>query len=205
MSSNLSSSTGPDSTSSSLLGRVKAQDQKAWQKLVDLYAPLIYGQCRRSGLRPEDSRDVLQEVFSAVLKDIAGFRGTGRRGSFRSWLRTVTTHRISDFLRQQQGQPSAEGGTDAQWRLLQLPDSLDDSVFSDSRAEDLALERRAVELVRAEFEDSTWQAFWRVTFDAQPPYYVAEELGMTVDAVYKAKSRVLRRLRQEFRDLEDWG
>jgi len=64
------------------------------------------------------------------------------------------------------------------------------------------LRLRALELIRAEFEDRTWQAFWRVTVDGQPTKDVAQELGVTPSAVRLAKSRVLRRLREELGDLE---
>jgi RNA polymerase sigma-70 factor (ECF subfamily) len=168
------------STSASLLQRVKTQDPEAWQRLVRLYGPLVYHWCRISGLKSEDTADIVQEVFCAVAPGIAGFRGD-RPGSFRAWLRTVTRNKIYDLFRRRQGQAEAKGGTTA--------------------AED-ALWRRAVELVRAEFEDRTWQAFWRVAVDGQPPAGVAEELSMTVHAVYQAKYRVLGRVRRELSDLD---
>jgi RNA polymerase sigma-70 factor (ECF subfamily) len=53
------------------------------------------------------------------------------------------------------------------------------------------------EMVRAEFENRTWDAFRRVAIEGQPSARVATDLGMSIEAVYQAKSRVLRRLRQE--------
>jgi len=186
------------STSASLLQRVKTQDPEAWQRLVRLYGPLVYHWCRISGLKGEDTADIVQEVFCAVAPGIAGFRG-GRPGSFRAWLRTVTRNKIHDLFRRRQGQAEAKGGTTAQQQLLEVPQPPELTEPPD--AED-ALWRRAVELVRAEFEDRTWQAFWRVAVDGQPPVGVAEELSMTVHAVYQAKYRVLGRVRQELSDLD---
>lgn len=196
----------PESTSPSLLDRVAARNPEGWQRLFDLYRPLICYWCLRAGVCPEDTEDVVQEVFTAVTRDIGGFRRTGRRGCFRSWLRTVTRRRISDFFRRQRGQPCAKGGTDHQQQLLQTPSPPDSSATSELPVEEDALVcNRALELVRAEFEETTWRAVRRVVIDRQRPRDVAKELGMTDAAVYQAKSRVLRRLRQELRDLEDFA
>jgi len=190
------------STSSSLLQRVKAEDPKAWQRLVDLYGPLVYHWCRSSGLQGEDAADIVQEVFCSVVSGIAGFRGSGRRGSFRAWLRAITRNKIHDLFRRKRGQPEAKGGTGAQQQLMEVPQPLEAAELTDPPEAEDALWRRAVELVRAEFEDRTWQAFWRVAVDGHPPAAVAKELSTTVHAVYKAKSRVLRRVRQELADLD---
>jgi RNA polymerase sigma-70 factor (ECF subfamily) len=192
----------PSSTSSSLLERVKARQPEAWGRLVDLYAPLVYRWCRQLGLRAADAGDVVQEVFGSVVSSIDDFRGSEHRGSFRAWLRSITRHRVSDHFRRQHGQPEAVGGSSVQQELRQLPQPDGPPSASDSTHSEDPLWRRALELVRAEFEDRTWRAFWRVVVDAQRPADVADELGMTIHAVYKAKSRVLRRVRQQLGDLE---
>lgn len=190
-----------ESTSTSLLQRVKLQEPEAWRRLAELYGPLVYRWCRQSGLQGEDAADVVQEVFIAVATGIAGFRGQRVKGSFRAWLRTVTRNKVYDHFRGLRGEAEAEGGTTAQEKLAQVPEPIE---FSDDtpREAEHAFWRRAVEFVRAEFEDRTWQAFWQVAVDGRSPADVAEALEMTVDAVYQAKSRVLRRLRQELSDLE---
>ncbi len=149
----------PGSTSSSLLGRVKARNPEAWQRLVDLYSPLIYGWCRRAGLQPEDATDVVQEVFCAVLKGMGDFRGSGAAGSFRHWLWGIARHRLLQYFRDRQGTPEAKGGTWAQQQLQELPEQLEASSLSGGPAAEDALWRRGLEVVRAEFEDCTWQAF----------------------------------------------
>ena len=190
------------STSPSLLHRVKAENPEAWQRLVNLYGPLVYHWCRSSGLKGEDTADVVQEVFCSVASGIAEFHGGDHRGSFRAWLRTITRNTIHDLFRRKHRQPEAKGGTVAQQQFLEVPQPPVASELSEPPEAEDALWRRAVEFVRAEFEDRTWQAFWRVAVDGQRPAAVAEELSTTVHAVYKAKSRVLRRVRQELADLD---
>ena len=176
-------------------------DVEAWQRLVDLYAPTIFHWCRQAGLRDEDAGDVVQEVFKSVVAGLEGFDRD--RGGFGAWLRGIARHRIQDHFRRQGGLPAARGGTDAQRQFLEIADMPDSSFPDYQKNPEADVWHRAVELVRAEFEAGTWQAFWRVAVDGQRPADVAEELGMTLGAVYKAKSRVLRRVRQELADLEE--
>lgn len=192
----------PESTSSSLLERVKANQPEAWERLVDLYGPLVYRWCRQSGVAADDAADVVQDVFNAVAGHMAEFRRERPGDSFRAWLATITRNKIRDHFRRLGHRPQAKGGTEAQQRLLQIPEPPDPSDPS-GRSADGLVSRRALELVRAEFEDRTWEAFWRVAVDGQAPVHVADDLGMSTHAVYKAKSRVLRRLRQSLGDLLD--
>ena len=189
-------------TSSSLLERVKTEDHGAWQRLVDLYAPLVYRWCRRTGIGAQDAADVLQEVFLAVATHVRDFRRDRPGDSFRGWLWTITRSKIHDHFRRRRNQPNAQGGSTAHERLGQIPDQPpaipgDDPLSSDQAA----LAQRVVELVRREVEDRTWRAFWRLAVDGQPGPDVAAELGMSVRAVYQAKYRVLQRVRREMADL----
>ncbi|MHC4180290.1 MAG: RNA polymerase sigma factor [Planctomycetota bacterium] len=194
-------SADPSSVSSTLLERVKARRPEAWERLVDLYAPMVYRWCRLSGVRREDAADVVQEVFSSVATHVADFRRENPGDSFTAWLATITRNKIRDYLRRLQGRPRARGGTDAQQQLLEIAALSELSQPSSRGHGDGSLSRRALDLVRAEFENRTWEAFWRTAVDGQCPADVAEDLGMSVNAVYKAKSRVLRRLRRELGDL----
>jgi RNA polymerase sigma-70 factor (ECF subfamily) len=188
------------STSWSLLERVKAQDQAAWGRLVELYNPLVYGWCRRAGLQAADAADLGQEVFQAVARKIADFRRDPAGGSFRGWLRVITHNKLRDFIRARQARASAAGGSDAYELLMQIPaDGPEES--AEEATEASLLYQRALELLRTEFEERSWQAFWRVVVEGQWPEDVARDLQMSVNAVYLAKSRILRRLRLEFADL----
>lgn len=190
------------STSTSLVERVRAQDPQAWERLVDLYGPLVYRQCRQMGLPSQDTHDVVQEVFRSVFSGLDDFRGD-HKGSFRAWLRGITRHRVLDHLRRDKDVPEVAGGTAAQQKFLEIPEDDDPTTTRTPVETAHPLWHQALELVKGEFEHATWQAFWKVAVDGEIPADVAAELGMTRHAVYKAKSRVLRRLRQELDGLED--
>jgi RNA polymerase sigma-70 factor (ECF subfamily) len=198
-----SSSGDESSVSISLLHRLRAQDAPAWERLVSLYGSTVLAWCRQAGLSVEDAEDVHQEVFRAVARAIGDFRREQPGDSFRGWLWTVTRRKVIDHQRHRAGQAQAAGGSTAQERLAQLPAEADlshaDSAGLSSETE--ALYHRALELIRGEFTENTWRAFWAVTVDGQPAAEAASSLGLSVGAVYIAKSRVLARLREEFADL----
>jgi RNA polymerase sigma-70 factor (ECF subfamily) len=189
-------------TSSGLLERARGHDQAAWHRLVDLYAPLIDRWCRRRGLGDADAADVRQEVLVAVAAGLASFERR-KEGAFRCWLWTITRTRIIDQERKR-GAVQAEGGTTAQERLAQAAAPLPTEPPQADEATDRdGLYRRALDLIRRDFEESTWLAFWRVVVEGRQAADVAAELALTRNAVYLAKARVLKRLRDEFRDLID--
>jgi len=194
-------SVSPGSTSSSLLERVKANDQQAWQRLVRLYGPLVYGWCRRAGLQATDAADVFQEVFRSVAAGIAKYRREGESGSFRRWLRAVVRSKIADHFRKRGFRAEALGGTDAHEQLAQLPEL----EMEDSRelrtSEQTLLVRRTLELIRPAFAERSWQAFWQLAVEGRTTAEVAGDLEMTEQAVRQASYRVRRRLRDELRDL----
>ena len=190
------------STSSSFLDRVKARDEGAWRRLESVYGHLVLYWCRYYGVRREDRADVCQDVFRAVAVSIDSFQRDQTGGTFRGWLRTITRSKIADHFRRQNRQPDAQGGTDAYERFLEIPDG--DSASSVPEASDqekAIIVNKTLDLIRPEFEDRTWQAFWRATVEGQPSGVVAEALEMTPGAVRQAKSRVLRRLREELHQL----
>lgn len=190
---------GPTSTSTSLLERVKIRDPEAWRRLVKLYGPLVYKWCRQSRLQADDAADVHQEVFVAVAAHMAEFRRDRTDDTFRGWLRTITRNKINDYFRRLQREAQAEGGTDAQQQRVRIPDSLPDPspALEPSENKQHEVVCRAEELLRSEFEDRTWQAFWRMTVEGHTAAEIAEDLGMTKKAVRQAKYRVVRRLRLE--------
>jgi RNA polymerase sigma-70 factor (ECF subfamily) len=194
-------------TSLSLLERVRARDQSAWHKLVKLYGPLVYGWCLRAGLQPADAADVGQEVFASLARAIDTFRHDREGDTFRGWLFTITRNKLRD--RSAAPGVRGAGGSDAQRRLSELAveSGHDASPTSDSNeANDVqALCRRAIDLVRGEFEPQSWAAFSRAFVNGDSPADIAVDLGISVNAVYLAKSRILHRLREEFSALVDFG
>jgi RNA polymerase sigma-70 factor (ECF subfamily) len=181
-----------------LLVRAQSQDQAAWQRLVSLYTPLVYRWCRMSGLQAADAADVGQEVFRAVARKIGEFRRDQPGDSFRAWLRVITRNKITDHHRQMP--IDVLGDSTAQTLIQQVPN---EPPTPEADAEEGSiLFRKAVELIQTEFEERTWRAFWRTAIDGVEAAAVAGELEVTPNAVYLAKARVLRRLREEFADME---
>jgi RNA polymerase sigma-70 factor (ECF subfamily) len=193
-------------TCRSLLERIRSDDPIAWGRLVDLYAPLVFHWCRRWELREQEIADVIQEVFQAVATHVAGFHRQRPGDTFRGWLRTITHNKVRDHFRRLGREPEGVGGTEAQLHLAQLPER--EHRAPDDDESDLA-ERRAerrlfglvLDQIRGEFEDRTWQAFWLTTVESRSAGDVAGDLGMSPGAVRVAKSRVLRRLREELGDV----
>ncbi|HUT95377.1 MAG TPA: sigma-70 family RNA polymerase sigma factor [Thermoguttaceae bacterium] len=191
------------SVSSHLLATLKTRDPEAWRRLSSLYAPEVYRWCLKKGLRPEDAADVVQEVFRTVAGRIDDFHRKSPRDTFRGWLWTITRNKLGDFFRREQRRAVAEGGTDAYQRLSQLAaDVTEDSEVAPVAAS-CELSHRVLEIIRSEFEEKTWRAFWEVVVEQVSPRGTAAKLGMTTNAVYVAKSRVLRRLREELGDVID--
>jgi RNA polymerase sigma-70 factor (ECF subfamily) len=198
-----SSSSTTGSTSSSLLGKVRSRDQDAWRRLVKIYAPLVDLWIRRAGLQPADAYDVFQEVFMAVAEGIDGFRKVRPSDRFRGWLRTIVRNKLADHFRRRGAQPAAAGGSEACRQLQEVEGPSPPAEDHDELESVRQLRLRALELIHCEFEERTWQAFWRVAAEGEAAKDVAEDLGITASAVRLAKSRVLRRLREEMEGMED--
>jgi RNA polymerase sigma-70 factor (ECF subfamily) len=189
-------------TSRSLLARVRADEPAAWDRLVTLYAPAVLHWCRHGGLREQDVADVFQEVFQAVLLHVGTFRKQQAGDTFRGWLRRITQNKVRDHFRKLGREAHGAGGSSAQERLAQLPGPppADDESAADDRTE-RGLLARGLDLIRSEFEQQTWAAFWRTAVEGRASRDVAAELSMSPGAVRVAKSRVLHRLRKELGDL----
>jgi RNA polymerase sigma-70 factor (ECF subfamily) len=188
-------------TSSSLLDRIRSDQAGAWDRLVRLYAPLLYEWCRRWKLQDQDLADVFQEVFKTLVLHIAEFRKERRSDTFRGWLWTITRNKVLDHFRRHSHEAAGAGGSQAamQWAELPAPEMVPET--DPAEAESLRrLLRRGLDLIRSEFEERTWQAFWRTAVEGRAPRDVAVELSMTSGAVRVAKSRVLQRLREELGD-----
>ena len=189
-------------TSPTLISGLRARHPEAWQRLVQIYAPLVYYWCRQAGINSHDSADVVQEVFQAVVVGVDGFRHDRPGDTFRGWLRTIFRHTVGRHWRRHGGAPHARGGTTALEQIQNCPDeprTQDDDLDSAAISE---VFHRALDLIRAELEESTWRAFWEATVEERAPCEVAESLGMSPGAVRTAKWRVLRRLRQTLGDIE---
>ena len=182
------------STSSSLIAAARARDPEAWRRLARLYGPLVYGWARRNGLQSEDASDITQEVFRKVHGALGRFEHEKPTKRFRAWLRMITRNEILQHFRRQANRPQAPGGTDAQQTLQQIPEQSPCELDESREDQQARLVQRALDLVRPEFEPRTWQAFLDFTLSDRTAADVANELGMSQQAVYQAKYRVLKRL-----------
>jgi RNA polymerase sigma-70 factor (ECF subfamily) len=191
-------------TSASLLERLRQPgDQLAWGRLVELYTPLIRGWLHRHDVRDSDADDLAQEVFAVVVRRFPDFQHNQRTGAFRAWLRTITVNCVRDFWKARRIRPAAPGGSDFAGYLERLADPDDPLSREWDREHDLHVTRTLLHLLEPQFEPRTWQAFRGVAVEGRPPSTVAAELGISVNAVFIAKSRVLARLRQEAAGLID--
>jgi RNA polymerase sigma-70 factor (ECF subfamily) len=180
-----------NTTSISLLGRLRQrEDHEAWQRFVHLYSPLLYYWVRGVKLPPADAADLVQEVLLVVVEKMPEFDYDPSR-SFRGWLRTVTLNKWRERCRRFATAPPAE---DAE--LNALADSSGTNVFAEQEYRQW-LVRQALQIMQSEFEPATWKACWEVVVEDRPAAEVAAELQVSLDVVYGAKSRVLRRLREE--------
>jgi len=194
----------PESTSSSLIERVRANSPDAWHKLVAIYTPLIYRWCRQLGVPQSDVPDVAQEVFRAVARQVAQLRSDQPGHSFRGWLYTITRNKARDGFRRRQNRPEAVGGTDIQNQLANVAEPSADSSFESGEAggEEKLLVFQVLSQLRREFSEAATTAFWRMAVEGHSAAEIAHDLGMNEKAVRQAKCRVLARLRDELKGLE---
>jgi RNA polymerase sigma-70 factor (ECF subfamily) len=189
-------------TSLTLLQRLRGNEPDAWRTMVHLYTPLVAHWCARVGVKGADADDAIQEVFHAAASSLAAFRRDRPGDSFRGWLRGITRHVLSAHFRNAARQPRGDGGTDVLERLNQVPDSVPSS--NDDDADEPAANevyRRALGMIRAAFEERAWTMFWRTAVEGRAPSEVAVEMNVSPAAVRQAKSRVLRKLKQQLGDL----
>ena len=188
-------------TSLSLLDRLKSARPEAsdWNRLQDVYLPLIRRWLGRVPGLGAEAEDLAQEVFVILVRQIPHF-DRRREGSFRAWLRQVTVNKVRTYRRQRQRRP--EGGQDLTDGFLdRLADPDGDLAREWDREHDRHVTQRLMTVVQPDFSPATWEAFRRFALDGLPAARVAEELGMTENAVIRSKARVLKRLREEAGEL----
>jgi RNA polymerase sigma-70 factor, ECF subfamily len=191
-------------TSKSLLTRASnGSDQEAWRRLTELYQPLIGRWVRPHVAQRADAEDVVQEVLTALVRELPRFDHNQRPGAFRAWLRTITVHRLRRYWEKRDGRPAPAGGPEQREALDQLADPTGELARTWDEEHDRHITRTLLTSIRLEFQPAKWRAFQRQVQDGCPAADVAEELGMSVNAVLIAKSRVLKRLREKAEGLVD--
>ena len=188
----------------SLVTRLKnAADHEAWSEFSAIYEPLILRLLERDGLQEPDARDVCQQVLAAVAKDIEQWRPDGRDRSFRRWLFRIARNRVIKFLEGERKGQRGLGGSGAHAAIEQTRDKRESisEVFEREYRQQLLM--KAAEAIRAEFRESTWEAFWLSTIEGHAIADVAEQLGVSVGSVYVSRSRIVSRLKSKVRDITD--
>jgi RNA polymerase sigma-70 factor (ECF subfamily) len=175
-------------TSASLLERLRQPAGDAWARFVELYTPLLHRWACRLGLQEADAADLVQDVFGTLVQKLPAFEYDPGR-SFRGWLRTVLVHHWYNWPRR--------GAVPLN---VDLPgsDPADEVQEEEYRC---YLVGRALKVMQTDFEPPTWKACWECVVNGRSAAEVADELGVSTAAVYIARSRVLRRLREEFRGM----
>lgn len=196
-------------TAPSLLVRLRdADDGRAWGQFVEVYSPLIYQFARRHGWQDADAADLMQDVLSSVAGGIRKFEYEPSRGLFRSWLFTIVRRKISDAAvrrrrhpeEQTAPAPASKGGTATEPAAPSAPDGEADLW---EREYQWRLMQWGLDQIRGEFEESTWQAFLLTTLEGQSAKDASNRLGISVGAVYIAKSRVLTRLKERLQQIDE--
>lgn len=185
-------------TSLSLLNCLRrSPESESWTRLVELYAPLIKTWLRKYEVQESDVEDLVQEVLLAVSKDLAKFEHNGQPGAFRGWLKAILVNRLRNFWRARDRRREARGDSDIDQRLAELENPASELSRLWDGEHDRYVLRHLLKLVKPHFAPNTWMAFYRVALKGERTRDVATEMQISLNAVVTAKSRVLRRLRQE--------
>jgi RNA polymerase sigma-70 factor (ECF subfamily) len=185
-----------EDTHITLLDKVQSGDQRACIRLVNLYRPFFAGWARQHTEMEQDAEDLMQEILAEVFHGIPSFRHSGQRGAFRSWLRTIAFRTTSRFWSSRKREVRGTGDSAFLTRLEQLEDPSDRLAEAWDREHDAYLINRVLEKLQSEIEPRSIEIFRRLSLGGEAAVEVARELQMTIAAVYTAKSRVLRRVRQ---------
>jgi RNA polymerase sigma-70 factor (ECF subfamily) len=190
-------------TRPSLLVRIRdLKDADAWRQFVAIYEPVIQRFLRRRGLRDADAADLAQETLAQIARVIDRFTYDPHRGRFRGWLLTIARRQLAQFHERgaRRAAPAGSGLTEVHDALAQVPDD-DEARQWERDCEQQALEW-GMRHIEREFQPSTWRAFYATAVEQKAPQVVAEELGLSANAVYTAKSRVTARLRQVLAEVD---
>lgn len=182
--------------------RVASPDATDWHRLHEIYLPMIRRWLARVPGLGDDSQDLAQEVLVVVFKELADFERQ-REGSFRAWLRKVTINRTRNYWKQLRRRPNPAGGTAADDFLTQFEDPAGALAQEWDQEHDQLVLQKLLDVVKPDFSSQVWEGFQRFAIDGLPAARVAAQLGVTENAVLPAKSRIMKRLREEAAGLID--
>jgi RNA polymerase sigma-70 factor (ECF subfamily) len=192
----------PETRASLILRLPDAADVAAWDEVLTIYGPLVYRLALRQGLQQTDAEDLVQEVFTAIARSVSRWLERTDRGKFRAWLLRIARNTAINFLTRRPKGAIGTGGDDAARSLAEIP------VPTSELSNQFDLEYRrdvfrwAAERVQEGVTEPTWQAFWLTQVEGRPIADAARQVGMSVGAVYIARSRVMARFRELVSQLE---
>ncbi|MFK7820631.1 MAG: sigma-70 family RNA polymerase sigma factor [Planctomycetaceae bacterium] len=181
----------PD-TSHGLLSRVRRDSADGWSRFVQIYSPLVLYWAKRAGLQDTDAHDVTQNVFRSVMRAVNRYERR-TESTFRAWLWTISRNEIRGWYRSQQKEPLATGGSEN--RFDQVPAWIESDEIPDEPNVRAELIQRAAQAIQGDFQQHTWQCFWRAVVNDESPADIASDLGISGNAARQAKFRVIARLR----------
>ena len=188
-------------TRASLLVQIRdGANHGAWQEFMKLYGPVVYGFARKRGLQDADAADLMQDVMRSVSSSIGRLDYDRNQGTFRGWLFTITRNKVFNFLSARRIRPQGSGDTSTN-QLLHAHADTNEGADTWELEYQRQLALHAMERVRNEFQENTWQAFWQTAVEGAAVAEVAIKVGMSPGAIYVAKSRVLARLKEEVETL----
>lgn len=186
----------PDTRNSLILRLTDCQDVQAWEQFVVIYEPLVYRLARSKGFQDSDALEIVQEVMVTVSRVVERWEPDPEKGRFRDWLFCIARNLMIKFMTRRKHQPLGSGDSG----IVDLMDLHADSSPEAEVEFDLEYRRQifrvAVAKVQTQVTESTWQVFWATSMESQSPQQVAKQRGMTLGAVYVARSRVRGRLRE---------
>lgn len=184
-------------TRASLLVQLRdGTNHGAWNEFMKLYGPVVYGFARKRGLQDADAADLMQDVMRSVSSAINQLDYDRSKGTFRGWLFTVTRNRVFNFLQARRIRPQGSGDSSTHRMLDGVSDGNDGSGVWEVEYQ-RRLAALAIDKVKSEFSENTWQSFWLTAVEGKSAAEVATKLNMSAGAIYVAKSRVLARIKLE--------
>ena len=180
-------------TRSSMLADLKGFSEQRWIEFEMVYKPLLVFFIRKKNVPNSGIDDVLQDSWISIAKGISKFDNKSGKGSFRGWLRTIVQRRVADYFR---SLPEDQGVVQEVLDAKVAPEQKDPSELEGEEQAMREVEARAMELVRSQTQENTWQMFWKSTVENIPTADIAQEFGVTAAAVRVAKQRVKKRLQE---------
>lgn len=183
-------------TRQTLLLRLRDRaDEESWREFAEIYTPLLYRYCQKREIKAQDAADIVQEVMRSVSLAMENFEYDPEKGKFKGWLFTAVRNAISAHYRKMSKRPVTAAETGMVRKIEETPDEREEKDWE--REYQRELMSWAMEKVRPEFAERIWNAFEMTALQGKSPTEVAEETGMTKNAVTLAKFRVVKRLREK--------